>query len=1047
MKKVFSSIRPWELPEITGMNRLPMDAFSLPFASAQKAYIDAVTGPVGRTWEENPNYCCLDGTWDFQLYDSPLAIEESVLGSERLGKWFSILVPGSWSVQGFDKPHYTNVVMPFSQEPPKTPEMNPTGVYRRTFTLDSAWKGRRTVLKVGSAESYLEVHVNGQFAGSSKDTRLPSSFDISSLLKDGENVLVLLVVRYSDASYVEDQDQWWFGGLHRSVYLYNTSFTTLLDGDVRARLSKDHIQGTVDIRLSVAFPKTREMLNCLSLSLFDPEGKKIAQDVGSPDKEGTWAISIPVETPQLWNHEHPVLYTVVFALESEQEYRAIRIGFRSVQVVDRSLLINGKRVLIKGVNRHEHDQCMAKTLSVQGMVDDILLMKQYNFNAVRTCHYPNMEAWYELCDLYGLYVMDEANIECHAFYDRLCRDSRWASCFLERGVRMVQRDKNHACIIAWSLGNESGYGPHHDAMASWIHRFDPLRPVHYEGAVRPEWGQGAYTLESLRRGRSSTDLISPMYPSIALIEEWDKNTDASVDDRPLIMCEYSHAMGNSNGSLSDYWKAIKASRGIQGGFIWDWVDQGVLVDDEGKPVGPRGKAQAAKTQVPAWRYGGDFGDTPNDRDFCLNGLLFPDRSIKPAMQECFKLFQNISITSPHPTSGVFILENQFSFSSLEGISLSWRILSEQKTCLKTGRVEISFLESGGRYEFVLPEFSDPALLTALSEGESFILFEAFLTKDLIWAKKGHRIAWEEIQLSKRKALSIDEILVKGEMQPSGSFACQTKAYGIQISSEGFLESILFSGQQELLASPLRPSFFRAPTENDGLKVSGVSQGPKASDQWFTNNLDELHFDKLSQIQDTSGALHITHSVKTIAGCQLGIFSQGWKFGEKNLTGEFNFHMNSVIKDFPRIGVSCSLPEIWKEAGWFGRGPLETYPDRKEGARIDDFHAAFKDLYVPYIVPQDYGEHMEVRRLDLFTQTKGLRFIFPHPVSFSIQQYDLQQLCEESHADALKVCTVSFLYLDAEVRGVGTATCGPDTLEQYLVRPGFHSMSFTLTAME
>jgi len=324
------------------------------------------------------------------------------------------------------------------------------------------------------------------------------------------------------------------------------------------------------------------------------------------------------------------------------EHRSLPIGFRRLEISKRRLLINGKRVLIKGVNRHEHDQYMAKTLSVASMVEDIRLMKQHNFNAVRTCHYPDDSLWYELCDRYGLYVMDEANIETHANYDSICRDEMWAACFLERVQRMVRRDYNHPSVIVWSLGNEAGYGHNHDACAGWLRRYDPNRPIHYEGANRPEWGQGAHTLDSLKRGRFATDIIAPMYPPISLIEAWDHNTEGSDDNRPLIMCEYSHAMGNSNGSLSDYWKAIRSSRSLQGGLIWEWADHGILEGAHGKlhstlPPGPN--ARYAKP----WRYGGDFGDTPSDLDFVCDGLLFPDRSLKPAMAECSYLFQPIEI--------------------------------------------------------------------------------------------------------------------------------------------------------------------------------------------------------------------------------------------------------------------------------------------------------------------------------------------------------------------------------------------------------------------
>ena len=335
---------------------------------------------------------------------------------------------------------------------------------------------------------------------------------------------------------------------------------------------------------------------------------------------------------------------------------ACRVGFRRVEVKERALLINGARVLIKGVNRHEHDERHGKTLALADMIKDIEIMKRHNFNAVRLSHYPNDERWYDLCDEYGLYLIDEADIESHAYYDHLCRDPRWASAFLERGMRMALRDKNHPSVIIWSLGNESGYGPNHDALAGWLRAFDPTRPLHYEGCSRPEWGQGRPTLESVKRGRRVTDIVSTMYPPLDLVEAWAATT---TDDRPFIMCEYSHAMGNSNGSLSDYWALIERYPGLQGGFIWDWVDQGLeAFDSAGRKY---------------WKYGGDFGDTPSDLDFICNGLVFPDRSGKPVLAECAKLFQPVAASAEHPLTGRILVRNRHDFSGLAGIELRWAI--------------------------------------------------------------------------------------------------------------------------------------------------------------------------------------------------------------------------------------------------------------------------------------------------------------------------------------------------------------------------------------
>lgn len=1081
MDTLYKTIRPWEMPEQNGMNRLPMGALSFPFDDPQDAYADAANGPLHRNLELNARYQSLDGQWNFRLYQSPMDVPGSILLDRAAFGWDSIVVPGSWSVQGYDKPHYTNVSMPFDEIPPNAPKINPTGVYRRVFVIPEHWKGGRTVLHIGSAESYLEAYVNGAFAGSSKDSRLPCEFDITPWLGSGENTLVLIVVRYGDASYVEDQDQWWFGGIHRSVCLYHTASVYLADADIRPVLDDSLFQGTLQVRLTIGCSGSIGVRSVIHLALHDPQGKPVAMHDAAVNPSyltGRWEVeaSIPVENPLLWNHEKPHLYTLVMSLADAPEHwidhRACRLGFRTIRIAHKALLINGKRVLIKGVNRHEHDDCMAKTIGMESMLQDVLLMKQHNFNAVRTCHYPNDEQWYELCDEYGLYVMDEANIECHAYYDHLCRSSRWTQAFLLRGQRMVLRDKNHASVIIWSLGNESGYGENHDALAFWIRRFDPTRPLSYEGAVRPEWGQGPHTLESLRRGQGVTDLISPMYPPIELIEAWDKSSETDGDERPMIMCEYSHAMGNSNGGLADYWKVIRFSRGIQGGFIWDWVDQGILVDDAGKPVGPRDKRLAAYgpkdslLAAPAWRYGGDFGDDPTDYDFCLNGLVFPDRSLKPAMAECSKVFQSVHLTSVHPASGVFVVENLLDFSDSSLFTLGWRLVFddpnhkwdplEEKL---SGVVELPVLQAGASTQFTIKALADSQIRALLAETSVSILFEARLAAGINWALANHRIAWEQFSLSvvRHPALIASKPIVMDKN--NGIISIKNTAYQATFSSEGFLASLVFAGQPELLDRALRMDVYRAPTENDGLKNFQTSQAlanfdfyhhGKAVNTWLEQRIDQLVFKLEESRMDTDGTLHLAHQVRTVTGVDLGRFIQTWSCAENGMAGQFTMDIGPCVSDLPRVGLVCGLGAPWKNAAWFGRGPGENYPDRKEGSPIDTYQSTIDGLYVPYIVPQDNGVRTDVRRLDLIApQSQSgtahtVRITSQDPLAFSISRFEAEQLWRVRHADELVPMSGSQLNLDAALRGVGTATCGPDTREAYRVRPGVYQMELSFT---
>ncbi|MDR1232261.1 MAG: DUF4981 domain-containing protein [Spirochaetaceae bacterium] len=738
----------WENPEIQGLNRLPMRSPLLPFDSEAAALAHAVAGPEFQNPANSPFYLGLDGEWSFKLLNSPMENNHpqdghspsDAPGLERppewvkpayaAGGWDAIRVPGTWSLQGYDKPHYTNVQMPFDLVPPRAPEHNPTGLYRRTFALPSSWNGRRVVLHVGSAESCCLVYVNGAFAGAGKDTRLPQEYDITAFLTEnrnrpdrmpGLNTVCLKVVRYSDASYIEDQDQWWFGGIHRSVFLYSTEDCYI--GDIKALPGKvegdgENRRGILDLRITLGgnVPQGRNTGNAAVLaeapgaesvagaqseretpftirySLYPlvlpkngDEAARFAARIAADAKAivsgeltlacnyrlntNTVATTLMVDRPAVWSHESPALYILAVSLFRDGrhiESTAFTTGFRNIQIANRELLINGKPVLIKGANRHEHDDKTGKTLSVETMMRDIMLLKQHNFNAVRTCHYPNDENWYELCDRYGIYLTDEANIEHHCFYDQLSRDSAWSFAYISRVQRMAERDKNHPSVIVWSLGNESGDGPNHNLTSAWLRAYDSGRPVHYEGAVRPEAGPDGYTLDSLCRGRNITDIIGPMYPAISLIAAFAARRD---DDRPLIMCEYSHAMGNSNGSLADYWTAIETHHGLQGGYIWDWIDQGLEAHTEG-PGSARKKY---------WKYGGDFGDEPSDYDFCLNGLLFPDRSPKPALAECKQLFSPVRLKPLPGTPYRFTVENRFDFTSLGAVELRWELGTEHET--------------------------------------------------------------------------------------------------------------------------------------------------------------------------------------------------------------------------------------------------------------------------------------------------------------------------------------------------------------------------------
>ena len=1112
---LFHGSAAWESPERSGEGRLRMRSPLLPYPSAEAARAASAAGALRRDSAaggggDTPWRLRLDGTWRFALAENPASVPRGMTFARGVtvahggsagpcfadedfddSGWGSIRVPGTWTLQGYDKPHYTNVVMPFGNVPPSVPSShNPTGLYRIRFDMPVEWKNRRVVLHVGGAESFLEAWCNGTRLGFSKDTRLPSEFDLTPFVSEGSNLLAFMVARYSDASFVEDQDQWWYGGIYRSIYLYSTDFAYLADVDARPILSEDLVSGSVEVAVQLGFtfdPSAEGMKGYVDYAgsglpegadavsfrgdwgvraaLYEPASDVALAvseaGVGASYRVSRWEarLSLPVARARKWSHEDPALYTLVVSLRSpdgrEVEHSALSLGFRRVEVRDRSLLVNGERVIVKGVNRHEHDERMGKTLDIADMIRDIRLLKRHNFNAVRLSHYPNDERWYDLCDEYGLYLVDEANIESHAYYDQICRDSRWASAFLERGMRMVLRDKNHPSVIVWSLGNESGYGPNHDALAGWIRSFDPSRPLHYEGAMRPPRGQGRHTLESVKGGRGVTDIVSTMYPPVDLLVAWAESTE---DDRPFIMCEFSHAMGNSNGSLSDYWAAIERYKGLQGGFIWDWVDQGIeAFDSAGRKY---------------WKYGGDFGDSPSDLDFICNGLVFPDRSVKPVLAECAKLFQDISASSEHPLTGRIAVRSRLYFTLLEGIDLRWSIQVEGESLL-SGTLALPGIEPGESVDLDLAfPWTDEAR-SRVAGGEAFLLLEFLLREPRPWAPVGHRLAWEQIPLASGTGAghlgrpsrdvfgvgspSTAELLVEAGGYKARSLGADgERVYEAVISSSGFLSALSGTGG-ELFVSPLVMNLWRAPTENDGLKLFMELRGvpdyawycqDKAMYEWLDAGLDSLSF-SLSELRRESGepCLSIIHEVSSGIGKRVGRFVQEWRFGRLGPDCSFLFDLDPGLPELPRIGLACRLAPGLERARWYGRGPHECYSDRKAGAALGIYESSVDDLQVPYVLPQENGNRTELRWLEMAgaggASAPALRIDSHGTFDFSASHHGAKQLWEARHGCDLVRMPELFLCIDVAQRGLGTASCGPDTLERYRLRPGPYRLELSL----
>ncbi len=989
------TFRPWTDPAITEISRLTMHV--------------PLDGVDRRS---------LDGRWNFQLFKHPDDVgAEAISGAlpER-----QVAVPGSWTMQDVgDFPHYTNVQMPFPGPPPRLPDRNPTGVYRRSFSVVKGWLRKQIVLHVGGAESVHAVYVNGMFAGYGTDSRLPSEYDISAHVHAGINEIAIVVMRYSALSYVEDQDQWWMAGLHRSVFVEARPLVHISSIVARSSYDSASGSGTIGVRTVVGFVDVPTPGYVVRSTLTAPNGRRVAKSLEYlvPERFATpyvfsqhavdavWAL--PKARP--WSSECPDLYVVEVELLSPSGnvvHRAEqRLGVRSVRVANRQLLVNDRPIWIFGVNRHDHHPDRGKALTTADLRADLLVMRAHNITAVRTSHYPNDAAFYDLCDELGFYVIDEANIESHAYNTSICNDPRYRSAFVARGSRMVERDRNHPSIILWSLGNESGYGSNHDALAGWIRSADPSRPLHYEGgtlhgdeslpATQIVAGTGRVEGTPLPHrtgadhhwvagGLTATDIVCPMYPQIESIAKYGND---GIGSRPLIMCEYSHAMGNSNGSLADYWKVITTTPGLQGGFIWEWKDHGL------RRPGPDGKPRLA--------YGGDFGDTPNDGNFVADGLVSSDIQPHPAMHEVAWVYRPIATELVAGRTPRLRVANRQSFSGLDRFVGSWELWAGDRIAT-TGKFPKLNVEPHGDLivdiPCELPSGNDELLLTVRWSQRTPTWF----------APKGHVAAIDQLQLRAARP-----------SKPDSAPATPTNE-----TSAAVLSVI-----DELLVAPVELALWRAPTDNDGFKLmpelsERIGVGGQALKRWRDAGIDRLPADSL-----------VGHQVDRAVDAD-GL----------SVTYRHVVVVPESLADLPRIGVSFSLPASFDELSWFGRGPHENYPDRKAGATIGVWHAA-PDV-PPYLVPQEFGLRSDCTWFECRESASGRRLrieaVEPSALHISATNYSATALTEARNDADLVREKALHVHIDVAHRGLGTASCGPDVRNEYRIGAGTFAFSYRLT---
>jgi beta-galactosidase len=1010
----------WENPQVVAVNRFPAHATGLPFPDE--------TSALSREMERTPWAFSLNGAWKFYLAPNPDSLPEGFSGeSFDVSAWDEIAVPGNWTMQGYDKPIYCNVKMPIPNTPPFVPqEDNPTGLYRRDFDLPADWDGRRVILFFGGVESAFYVWVNGEFVGFSKDSRLPAEFEITDFIHPGKNMLMTEVIRWSDGSFLEDQDHWRMAGMAREVKVYSLPKIYLADVFAKPVLDAHYQDAVLSVVATIGGDAVQADGWKVEMQVFDAAGQAVFagyQGAGyryNYNEMAQVTLSHAVFAPAKWSHETPYLYTLVVVLRDGAgqalQYYSTRIGFRKVEIRNRELLINGKAVLIKGVNRHEFDEKRGKSLTMESMLADILLMKRYNINAVRTCHYPNDERWYDLCDEYGIYVWDEANIETHSVYNKLCNDPEWRTAFLERGVRMVERDKNHASIVTWSLGNESGYGPNHDAIAGWIRGFDPSRIVHYEGTTRLGWDAG----------HIASDLTCPMYPAVDRLIDYALNADYK---RPLIMCEYAHAMGNSVGNLKEYWETIETYPGLQGGFIWDWVDQGLLKTDE--------------KGVSYWAYGGDFGDTINDMNFCVNGLIFPDRTIHPPMVEFKKLIQPVSVRAVHLESGKIEIVNKHDFVNLSYLSGSWEVVVDG-VVVQSGKLPQLNTRPGFADNLMLP-YSQPRLTPG---AEGFLNLRFCLAKDTLWASAGHEVAWDQFKLPfaapEPVTLSVQAMPALSVQNDPTSISVRGTDFAIVFDrSSGLLSDYDWRGTALLQSGPAL-NIWRAPTDNDGFKWMSddewILSQKKLLSQWLVAGLDRLE-SKLEAFEYAQ-LLPQAVQIKTVHTVQAKDIPAGFHHtATYTIYGNGAVRMENEVTPFgdlpvlPRMGVALVAPAGFEQFTWFGRGPQESYVDRKAGVAVGLYSGTVDEQYVPYIMPQENGNKTDVRWAALSNAAGNGLLVAGEPLlEVSASHFTAHDLYKAYHTNELERRPEVYFNLDLAQCGLGGNSCGPKTLDKYMLWP-------------
>lgn len=1007
----------WENPRVTGHGCMAPRAFLLPFDSEDAA----MRG--GR--EDTPYLAVLNGVWKFAWREAPELSPEGFaeVDYDDTG-WDDIRVPSNWQLEGYGYPHYTNVRYPFPVDPPRVPSANPTGCYRTRFTVPQSWAGRRLSLRFEGADSCYIVFVNGIRVGMAKGSRLPAEFDVTDAARPGENVLAVQVIQWSDGSYLEDQDMWWLSGIFRDVLLVARPRVDIHDLFVHADLDDEFTTGRLQLEAQVRNDGADGSADfTVDALLFDSDGRDALEGPVSAGVEAVAgtdaAVALAGVVPEVraWTAETPILYRLVVRLSDADGTlvccKSLSVGFRRVALQNGQLTVNGVPILIRGVNRHEFHPDSGRAVPLADIEEDLRLLKSHNLNAIRTAHYPDDPRFYDLCDEYGVYLIAETDLECHGMLftgdvSRLSNDADWLDAYLDRMKRMVEAYKNHPSIIIWSLGNESGFGVNHEAMAAWTRDRDPGRLIHYEGD----------------REQTCVDIVGPMYTAP---EDCEAQIAKHNYTKPLILCEYAHAMGNGPGGLSDYWSLFYSHKHMQGGFIWDWIDQGIRMREE--------------DGTEWFAYGGDFGDEPNDADFLINGLVFPNRRPSPGLIEYKKIVEPVLIKAADLEAGSIRMTNRYDFLTTEHLRTSWSIQADGRL-IQQGTMPTPLLAPGESVAVGVP-FRVPARVEPGVEYSLTVVLE--LARQERWAAAGHEIAWGQFVLPWRPSASQAR---PGAVGGGGSAASERyptlsveeRQGGVVIRGEDFtlgFDSVRGALAQwryrghELLREPLRLSFFRAPLSNDGRRFEP---------EWRRSGLHDLRHRtggfRAERASDGTVEVAISSRIAPPVYGHGFLCEYRYRIGpDGTVSLVVSGEPQGPLPQLPRIGLTTALDVELSRVRWYGLGPGEAYADSHAAQRLGEWACGVGELYTPYVFPQENGNRHDARWVLLSTHRGvGLLAVGLPLLDFSALRYSMTDLERARHTNELEERDRLYLNLDYKQCGIGTGSCGPDTFPHYRIDP-------------